>query len=74
MSFPDEPQAEGTRGPRRARRDAHLRDEHVPLPSVQQAVQERLRAAYTEVLREPVPQRFLDLLDSLDKRPPGDGE
>lgn len=35
--------------------------------SVQAAIGNRLRAYYDEVAREPVPERFLDLLKHLDE-------
>jgi hypothetical protein len=33
---------------------------------VQDVVGERLRAVYSEILRDPIPQRFVELLDRLD--------
>lgn len=57
----------------RERPDSHLRDTDVPLPSVHEAVQERLRAGYAEILNEPIPQRFIDLLNRLDPGKTGDG-
>jgi hypothetical protein len=71
MTFPDK----GIAGPTTARElpDSHIRDKHVPLPSVHEAVQERLRAGYAEILSEPIPQRFLDLLNQLDPREPEEG-
>ena len=35
--------------------------------SVERAIGNRLRAFYDEVAREPVPDRFVDLLNRLDK-------
>ena len=71
MTFPQK----AAPGPTTARElpDSHLRDKDVPLPSVHEAVQERLRAGYSEILKEPIPQRFIDLLDQLERREPGDG-
>ena len=39
-----------------------------PHPPVQDVVGERLRAVYSEILRDPIPQRFVDLLQRLDGR------
>ena len=39
-----------------------------PLPPVQDVVGERLRAVYSEILRDPIPQRFVDLLERLESR------
>jgi hypothetical protein len=36
------------------------------LPSMEDAVGERLRAVYGEILRDPIPQRFVELLQRLD--------
>jgi Anti-sigma factor NepR len=71
MTYPDK----GVASPPTARQrpDSHIRDKHVPLPSVHEAVQERLRAGYAEILSEPIPQRFLDLLNQLDRREPEEG-
>jgi hypothetical protein len=35
---------------------------------VQDVVGERLRAVYSQILRDPIPQRFVELLDRLDGR------
>lgn len=39
-------------------------------PAVHAALGARLRAYYAEMAQEPVPNRFLDLLDQLDAQPP----
>jgi hypothetical protein len=36
------------------------------LPSMEDAVSERLRAVYGEILRDPIPQRFVELLQRLN--------
>ena len=40
---------------------------HALAPHVQEQIGRRLAAAYDEVLRQPVPERFLLLLDQLDQ-------
>jgi hypothetical protein len=35
---------------------------------VHDLVGERLRAVYSQILRDPIPQRFVDLLERLDGR------
>jgi hypothetical protein len=39
-----------------------------PLPQVQDVIGERLRAVYSEILRDPIPERFVELLQRLDGR------
>jgi hypothetical protein len=58
----------GSAGPIPSRRpsDQHCDPKTAPLPPVQDVVGERLRAVYSEILRDPIPQRFVELLDRLD--------
>ena len=37
-------------------------------PSVQDHIGQELRAMYDEVLRQPIPDRFLELLNALDEK------
>lgn len=57
----------------RAARQEARQPEGAPSPAgddvVQQAIGSQLRAVYDEVVRLPVPDRFLSLLSSLDSRP-----
>ena len=39
-------------------------------PHVQEQIGRRLAAAYDEILRQPIPERFLRLLDQLDQATP----
>jgi len=41
--------------------------------TVEKAIGSRLRAYYDEVAKEPVPDRFLDLLKRLDRQEPDKG-
>jgi hypothetical protein len=64
MTFPDS-------GPARTastRRTSDQRSDPKTLPTVEDAVGERLRAAYTQIMRDPIPQRFVELLQRLDGR------
>jgi Anti-sigma factor NepR len=60
----------GSAGPPPSRRpsDQPRDPKTAPLPPVQDVVGERLRAVYSQILRDPVPQRFVELLDRLDGR------
>ena len=66
MTFP----TPGTAGTTPARRlsDQPCDPATDPLPPVQDVVGERLRAVYSQILRDPIPQRFVELLDRLDGR------
>ncbi len=45
-----------------------------PLPSdLQAAIGRRLKAEYESVLSEPIPERFTELLDALERTGDGDG-
>ena len=59
----------GSAGPIPARRpsDQPCDPKTAPLPPVQDVVGERLRAVYSQILRDPIPQRFVELLDRLDR-------
>lgn len=59
-----------TVGTARSRRKSDRRRDAAPpvLPSVQDVIGERLRGAYAEILRDPIPQRFVELLQRLDSR------
>jgi hypothetical protein len=46
---------------------ARLDADYALAPHVQEQIGRRLAAAYDEVLRQPVPERFLLLLDQLDQ-------
>jgi hypothetical protein len=62
MTFPDS-------GPARmasARRTSDQPRDPKALPSVEDVVGERLRAVYTQIMRDPIPQRFIELLQRLD--------
>ena len=37
-------------------------------PSIQDHIGQELRAMYDEVLQQPIPDRFLELLEALDKK------
>ena len=43
--------------------------EYALAPHVQEQIGRRLAAVYDEVLRQPIPERFLRLLDQLDQAP-----
>ena len=40
----------------------------VPLPAVEQLISRQLRAIYDEVVNEPVPDRFVQLLEELERK------
>jgi hypothetical protein len=40
-------------------------------PQIAEHVEQQLQAAYSEVLHEPIPSRFLDVLDMLEGVGPG---
>ena len=44
--------------------------EYALAPHVQEQIGRRLAAAYDEILRQPIPERFLRLLDQLDDASP----
>jgi hypothetical protein len=44
--------------------------EYALAPHVQEQIGRRLAAAYDEILRQPIPERFLRLLDQLDQATP----
>jgi len=46
---------------------AQTEPDYALAPHVQEQIGRRLAAAYDEVLRQPVPERFLLLLDQLDQ-------
>jgi hypothetical protein len=48
--------------------DQRPESDTAPHPPVQDVIGERLRAVYSEILRDPIPQRFVDLLQRLDGR------
>ena len=52
--------------------EASLSDELSPEPSLDRAIQERigdhLRAMYDNLVQQPVPDRFVELLSRLEKR------
>ena len=56
----------GSPGPSGRRSDQPLDPKTAPLPPVQDVVGERLRAVYSHIMREPIPQRFTELLERLD--------
>ena len=48
--------------------------EYALAPHVQEQIGRRLAAVYDEILRQPIPERFLRLLDQLDQATYQDGE
>jgi hypothetical protein len=45
----------------------------VPKPELGEQIGRQLRSLYNDVLAQPVPDRFLDLLQTLDKNEPEEG-
>ena len=56
----------GSPGPSGRRSDQPRDPKTAPLPPVQDVVGERLRAVYSQILRDPIPQRFVELLARVD--------
>ena len=57
---------------RRAKPGAATKEPETNVTQVQTAIGIRLRAYYDEIARQPVPDRFVDLLKQLDSKDPGD--
>ena len=65
---PDEPDTKDEHDPKRG----HGERKAVPLEAAaQDRIGEKLREVYSDVMNEPVPDRFLELLNKLDEKSSG---
>jgi len=64
------PRAEALKAPSHLFADLSLRDPSLPEPTLDRTVQDRigheLRAMYADLERQPIPERFLELLNRLE--------
>lgn len=60
-------ECEMTRDPEKQTGSAQEKDNVILAPEAQEMIAQRLRAAYSELLNAPLPDRFAKLLDDLSK-------